>query len=184
MRRLGLELRPYYTPIQDSQITQDFLTILRTGKPANWQAKDDANDWHTSMLDEDFARGFTELMNCRGLAFGQKLAAALEPQLVGKKRLLDVGGSGIYASTLLAAQPQMTEVVLEQSPVDAIAREEIAQHGLTDRLEVLTADMFESDWPACDVLLLSNLLHDWDSPEVHALWPKRRGSGERRADHS
>ena len=66
-------LRPYYTPIQDSQITQDFLTVLRTGKPANWQ-EDDANDWHTSMLDEDFARGFTELMNCRGLAFGQKLA--------------------------------------------------------------------------------------------------------------
>ena len=28
-------LRPYYTPMQDSQITQDFLTVLRTGKPAN-----------------------------------------------------------------------------------------------------------------------------------------------------
>ena len=166
-------LRPYYTPIQDSQITQDFLTVLRTGKPANWQAKDDANDWHTSMLDEDFARGFTELMNCRGLAFGQKLAAALEPQLVGKKRLLDVGGgSGIYASTLLAAQPQMTGAVLEQSPVDAIAREEIAQHGLANRLEVLTADMFEGDWPACDVLLLSNLLHDWDVPEVRSICTK------------
>ena len=49
------------------------------------------------MLDEDFARGFTELMNCRGLALGQKLAAALEPQLVGKKRLLDVGGGRYYA---------------------------------------------------------------------------------------
>ena len=55
-----------------------------------------------------------------------------------QKRLLDVGGgSGIYASTLLAAQPQMTGAVLEQSPVDAIAREEIAQHGLANRLEVL-----------------------------------------------
>ena len=166
-------LRPYYTPIQDTQITQDFLTVLRSGKPANWQAQDDGSDWHTSMLDEDFARGFTELMNCRGLAFGQKLAAVLEPKLAGKKRLLDVGGgSGVYASTLLAAQPQMTGAVLEQSPVDAIAREEITQHGLADRLEVLTANMFEDDWPACDVLLLSNLLHDWDFPEVRTLCAK------------
>ena len=97
----------------------------------------------------------------------------MEPQLVGKKRLLDVGGgSGIYASTLLAAQPQITGAVLEQSPVDVIAREEIAQHGLANRLEVLTADMFEGDWPACDVLLLSNLLHDWDFPEVRSICTK------------
>ena len=177
-------LRPYYTPIQDSQITQDFLTVLRTGKPANWQAKDDANDWHTSMLDEDFARGFTELMNCRGLAFGQKLAAALEPQLVGKKRLLDVGGgSGIYASTMLAAQPQITGAVLEQSPVDAIAREEIAQHGLANRLEVISADMFEGNWPACDVFL-SNVLHDWDFPRgPHPLRQGRWGVGAGPFDH-
>ena len=61
--------------------------------------------------------------------------------------------------------------VLEQSPVDAIARE-IAQHGLANRLEVLTADMFEGDWPACDVLLLSNLLHDWDFPECARSAPR------------
>ena len=166
-------LRPYYTPIQDTQITQDFLTVLRTGKPANWQAQEDGRDWHASMLDEEFARGFTELMNCRGLAFGQKLAAALEPQLAEKKRLLDVGGgSGIYGSTMLAAQPQLTGAVLEQSPVDAIAREEIAKHDLQERLEVISADMFESDWPTCDVLLLSNVLHDWDFPEVRNLCAK------------
>ena len=172
-------LRPYYTPIQDTQITQDFLTVLRTGKPANWQAQEEGSDWHASMLDEDFARGFTELMNCRGLAFGQKLAAALEPQLASKKRLLDVGGgSGIYASTMLAAQPQLTGAVLEQPPVDAIAREEIAQHGLQKRLEVISTDMFESNWPACDVLLLSNVLHDWDVPEVRTLCAKAAGALE------
>ncbi|MBL68517.1 MAG: methyltransferase [Verrucomicrobiales bacterium] len=166
-------LRPYYTPIQDTQITQDFLTVLRNGKPANWQAQEDGSDWHASMLDEDFARGFTELMNCRGLAFGQKLTAALEPQLAGKKTLLDVGGgSGIYASTMLAAQPHLIGAVLEQPPVDAIAREEIARHGLQERLEVISADMFAGDWPTCDVLLLSNVLHDWDFPEVRTLCAK------------
>jgi len=166
-------LKPYYSPVQDSQITRDFLTVLRTGKPANWQAQEEGGDWHASMLDEDFARDFTQIMNCRGLAFGQKLAQALDPQLKDKSRLLDVGGgSGIYASTLIAAHPHLTGMVMEQAPVDAIAREEIASHGLTKKLEVITADMFEVDWPECDVLLFSNVLHDWDIPEVRTLCQK------------
>jgi 2-polyprenyl-3-methyl-5-hydroxy-6-metoxy-1,4-benzoquinol methylase len=163
-------LQPYYAPIQDSQITKDFLTVLQTGKPANWQAQDHGSDWHTSMHDEDFALSFTQIMNCRGLAFGQKLAKALTPQLENKFRLLDVGGgSGIYASTMIAAHPHLTGMVMEQSPVDAIAIEEIAKHGLAEKLKVITADMFKEDWPKCDVLLLSNVLHDWDIPEVRKL---------------
>jgi cyclopropane fatty-acyl-phospholipid synthase-like methyltransferase len=125
------------------------------------------------MLDQDFARDFTQIMNCRGLAFGQKLAQALDPQLKDKSRLLDIGGgSGIYASTLIAAHPHLNGMVMEQTPVDAIAREEIANHGLTEKLEVITADMFEVDWPECDILLFSNVLHDWDIPEVRTLCQK------------
>ena len=166
-------LHPYFAPIQDTQITQDFLTVLRTGKPANWQAQEEGSDWHTSMHDEDFARSFTQIMNCRGLAFGQKLAQALAPHLADKSHLLDVGGgSGIYASTMIAAHPHLKGSVLEQAPVDSIATEEIAKHGLSKKLEVITADMFECDWPACDVLLLSNVLHDWDMPEVRILCEK------------
>ncbi len=166
-------LHPYYAPIQDNQITKDFLTVLQTGKPANWQAQENGSDWHTSMLDEDFARSFTQIMNCRGLAFGQKLAKALHPLLENRKRLLDVGGgSGIYASTMIAAHPQLTGAVMEQAPVDTIAREEIANHGLSEKLEVITADMFKVDWPETDILLLSNVLHDWDLPEVRKLCEK------------
>ena len=38
--------------------------------------------------------------------------------------------------------------------------------------------MFEGDWPACDVLLLSNLLHDWDFPEVRSICTKAAASLE------
>ena len=166
-------LRPYYTPIQDTQVTQDFLTVLRTGKPANWQAREDGSDWHTSMLEEEFASGFTELMNCRGLAFGQHLAQALGPRMADKTHLLDVGGgSGIYAATMIAAHPHLRATVLEQPPVDAIAREQIAAHGLSEKIDIASADMFADDWPTCDVLLFSNVLHDWDFPEVQVLCKK------------
>ena len=167
-------LRPYYMQIQDTLIAQDFLKVLRTGKPAHWQLNEEGSDWHASMQGEKFASDFTDLMNCRGLAFGQKLAEVIAPHLGARSRLVDIGGgSGIYASTMVAAHPQLTALVLERAPVDAIARKEIEKHGLKKKIDVLTADMFEADWPrGCDLLLLSNVLHDWDLPEVRTLLEK------------
>ncbi len=167
-------LGPYYAPIRDTGITKDFLKVLRTGKPANWQAKDDGADWHESMLDEEFAAGFTELMNCRGFLFGQSLAKAIGPQLRDRKHVLDIGGgSGIYSTTLVAAHPQLTAAVFEQPPVDSITRSEIGKHGLSNKIEVISGDMFSNPWPTdADVILLSNVLHDWDFPEVRILLEK------------
>jgi SAM-dependent methyltransferase len=166
-------LGAYYAPIKNTPIVQDYVKVLHSGKPAHWQAQSDAGDWHESMLDESFAKDFTELMNCRGIAFGQVLAKKLTPLLGGRSHVLDVGGgSGIYSSTLLAAHPVLRATVLEQAPVDAITRNEIARHGLTDRVHVIRCDMFADPWPTTDILLLSNLLHDWDFPEVRRLLEK------------
>ena len=166
-------LGPYFAPIKDTPIVQGYLSVLTTGRPGNWQAKKDGKDWHESMLDPDFAHEFTGLMNSRGMAFGQSLAAGLTPYLTGRRSVLDVaGGSGIYSATLVAAHPQLSATVLEQKPVDAITRGEIARHGLTDRIDVVTADMFADPWPRADIVLLSNMLHDWDFPEVRQLLEK------------
>ena len=167
-------LGPYYQPIADSPILKDHLKVLRTGKPANWQAKGDGNDWHTSMLDPNFAKGFTDMMNCRGLSFGQALAKPLTPLLKNYKHLLDVGGgSGIYSSTIVAACPHIKATVFEQPPVDEIVRGEIERHDLADRIDVISGDMFADPWPSdVDVVLLSNVLHDWDFPEVKTLLEK------------
>jgi O-methyltransferase domain len=164
---------PYYQPIKDTPIVLGFLRVLRTGKPANWQAKDDAHDWHASMLDPEFARNFTALMNCRGRVFGQFLAKALAPHLGERRHLLDVGGgSGIYSCALVEAHPHLTATVLEQPPVDTICRQEIAHHRLEDQINVVSADMFSQDWPATEMILFSNVLHDWDIPEVKILLKK------------
>lgn len=165
-------LGPYYTPIkEDTPIVHSFLKVLKSGKPANWQAQDGGQDWHESMLTEEFARGFTSLMNCRGLALGQALARSLSPWIGGRISLLDVGGgSGIYAATLVAAYPQLKAHILEQPPVDAIASSEILRHGLNQNIQVLSANMFKDAWPEnLDIVLLSNVLHDWDVPEVEML---------------
>lgn len=167
-------LGPYYEPIRDTPIVAGYLEVLRSGKPANWQAKDGGDNWHESMMSEEFARGFTELMDCRGLALGQVLAEKVGPLLGSRTTLLDIGGgSGIYASTMVAAHGQLEATVLEQAPVDKICREEIAKRDLSDRIQVTTADMFKDPWPDdTEILLLSNVLHDWDMPEVETLLKK------------
>lgn len=164
-------LKAYYRPIADSTIVRDYEQILCTGKPANWQAKSDGADWHESMKDPVFAKNFTDLMNCRGITFGQHLAKSLGSQLSSRQHLLDVGGgSGIYCSTIVARHPHMRATVLEQSPVDEIARQEIERHGLTDKINVCSTDMFTGAWPDdADVVLLSNVLHDWDVTEAQQI---------------
>ncbi|KAA5540284.1 methyltransferase domain-containing protein [Roseiconus nitratireducens] len=164
-------LRPYYAPIVDSAIAQGCLQVLQHDRPANWQAKDDGSDWHESMMDEGFAKSFTDLMNCRGTAMGQVLADTVAPLIADVSHLLDVGGgSGIYSSTMVAKHPHLRATVLEQQPVDRLARQEVARHGLEEQIDVITADMFRDAWPSpTDCVLLSNVLHDWDFPEIRQL---------------
>jgi cyclopropane fatty-acyl-phospholipid synthase-like methyltransferase len=107
------------------------------------------------------------------MVFGQFLAKGITPHLGQRRHLLDVGGgSGIYSSTMVAAHSQLNATVLEQSPVDAIVRKEIEKHGLTDRVQVVAGDMFQVTWPQADIVLLSNVLHDWDVAEARALLVK------------
>ena len=164
-------LKPYYRPIADSPVVADYVQILKTGKPANWQAKSDGADWHESMRDPIFAQQFTDLMNCRGIAFGQHLAVSVAEEVSHRTRMLDVGGgSGIYSATMVARHPHLQATVLEQPPVDQIAQQQIAAHGLQDRVSVESADMFADPWPqGFDVVLLSNVLHDWDRPQAEQL---------------
>jgi SAM-dependent methyltransferase len=123
------------------------------------------------MMDEDFAKGFTALMNCRGTAMGQALADGLGPLVAESTHVLDVGGgSGIYSSTLVAKHGHLRATVVEQEPVDRLARDEIRRHGLEGRIEVVTGNMFNDPWPTdADCVLLSNVLHDWDFPEIRKL---------------
>ena len=166
-------LAPYYASLKDRPVTLDYGRVLTTGKPANWggvkdQSKDH-QDWHRSMEQEAFARMFTATMDCRGRLLGPALARGLD--LTGRRRVLDIaGGSGIYACALVARNPALRATVLEQRPVDRIATARIVELGFADRVAVAVGNMFRDPLPAdCDVHLFSNVLHDWEEPEVATL---------------
>ena len=157
-------LIPYYQAMDQRPVCKDMLTVLRTGKPAAWASYKDEQDWVKAMAGERFARMFTAAMDCRGLYLAHALAKTVD--LSGCSRLLDIaGGSGVYARALAAANSHLSATVLEQPPVDQIARE-TAQ----ERVEVQTGDMFKDPFPqGHDAHLFSNVLHDWDVPVVKEL---------------
>lgn len=163
------DARPYYASIADKPGVSDFLTVLRTDRPANWPGEEGEADWHAAMRTEAFAESFTAAMDCRGRVLGPGLAAALAGS--PPRRLLDVGGgSGVYAIAVAQALPQVRATVLEASPVDAIAKRTISAAGLGGRIDVVTADMFTDAWPADhDTHLFSNVLHDWNEADCRRL---------------
>ena len=161
-------IAPYYASMKDRAPTLDMLQVLRTGKPANWGSYD-PQAWAQAMEREDFAQSFTAAMDCRGVLLGPALAKAVD--LSAHTALLDVaGGSGIYACALAARHMHLRAAVLEKPPVDRVCREAIARRGYSEKVQVVTGDMFKPEWPTgFDVHLISNVLHDWDEPLVRDL---------------
>ena len=165
-------LGPYYAALKDRPVCKDMLTVLRTGKPANWGSFKDEKEWAKAMEKEEFARHFTAAMDCRGAYLGPAMARRLD--LKEFKHVLDIaGGSGVYACALVANHPHLTATVFEKHPVDRIAQKAIAERGLGTRVSVAVGDMFVERLPAgYDLHLLSNVLHDWDEPLVKKLLAK------------
>lgn len=168
-RRSPWFLGPYYASLKDRPVARDFVTLLRTGRPANWGSYRHEKEWSEAMLTEAFATSFTAAMDCRGAYLGLALARAVD--LAGCSRLLDIaGGSGIYACVLTAHHPHLAATVLERPPVDRIARTLIAKRGYATRVDVAAGDMFKDPLPAGhDAHLFSNVLHDWDTDKVSVL---------------
>lgn len=166
------DARPYYASMVGRPGVDDWLKVLRTGKPASWPGVEGEADWHAAMTTQAFAESFTAAMDCRGRVLAGPLAAAAA--FVDAGRLLDVGGgSGVYSIAAVEAHPDLRATVLEHEPVAGIARRAVATAGRGDRVSVVAADMFSDAWPAGhDVHLFSNVLHDWDEPECRRLLEK------------
>lgn len=125
----------------------------------------------SAMEQAELARHFT--LSLAGRAKNVAPVLADRFRLHDAKTLLDVGGgSGIYAIAYLARNHHLKAIVMDRPEVLSVAAEFAEEFGVTDRLELLEGDMFADEFPDADVILLSNILHDWDVPECGELVTK------------
>jgi hypothetical protein len=152
------------------------IEVLRTGKPTRWASLKTEKDWATAMENPPFASQFTAAMDCRGVYLAPALADQLD--CARYHHLLDIaGGSGIYACAIVAKHKHLQPTILEKTPVDRLARRSLAERGFGAKIHVETGDMFQGPFPAgCDMHLFSNVLHDWDVPQVEQLLAKSYAS--------
>lgn len=80
--------------------------------------------------------------------------------------LCDIGGSGANLSIHIAkSNKHMKCYSFDLPPVAPIAKENVANLGLSDRIEILSGDFFTDEFPKVDIITMGNVLHDWGSAD-------------------
>jgi SAM-dependent methyltransferase len=170
----SFDVSDYVGLTADSPGVSEMVERLRSNRPAGAQEEKGAafiyrEGIESAMEQEAAARRLT-----LGLAGRAKNVAPLlagRVPLGGTRLLLDVGGgTGLYSIACFQKQPRLRAVVWDRPEVLKVADEFARAHGVADRLECRPGDMFRDPVPGgCDVVLLSNVLHDWDVLECRAL---------------
>ncbi len=110
------------------------------------------------------------------VAFARAMAPMMRPtaqllvQLVGGDpqaplRVLDVAaGHGLFGIAIAAQYPHARITALDWANVLAVASENAAKAGSSDRLSLIPGSAFEADWGGpYDIVLLTNFLHHFDA---------------------
>jgi predicted O-methyltransferase YrrM len=147
---------------------------LRTNRPAAARPDEGAAFIYREGMDSAMEREASARRLTLALAGRARNVAPIFAErvpLTDARLLLDVGGgTGIYSIALLQKNPQLRAVVWDRPEVLKVAEEFAADYGVRDRLECRPGDMLADPVPAgADVMLLSNLLHDWDVPQCRDL---------------
>lgn len=88
------------------------------------------------------------------------------------KTVLDVGGANAQLSrSLLARHPHLSFVSFDLPAVAPIAQREVSKAGAT-RIEVVSGDFFVDALPRADVVVMGNILHDWNEADKRKLIQK------------
>ena len=152
----------------------EMVERLRTNRPAVLSSDEDGaafiyrDGMKSAMEQTQLAEHFTLALSGRAKNVAPVLAERVP--LRTATTLLDVGaGTSIYSIAFLRANPQLKAIALDRPEVLKTAERFAADYGVTDRMKLHAADMFADPLPSADVILLSNILHDWDIVDCQTL---------------
>ena len=143
---------------------------LMTGQAQN-EAKTGEDFFGLIYQDPNKLKEFVNAMS--GIQMGNFMAFAQTFNFSKYKTLTDVGGSAGLLSLMVAKQhSHMSCVTFDLPPVELIAKSTIQQFQLSDRVKTASGDFFANPIPNADVVVMGNILHDWDEENKIMLMKK------------
>ena len=135
--------------------------VLGTGDPLPDTGTADSFE----IFSKDDQRWFAEGMLANAVSGARYLQGVMD--FSPFRRLIDVGGSsGGYTMALLEAYPSLEATIFDLEDVRPLTEERIASLGLQGRCRFVGGSFFEDTLPGGhDLLLLANILHDWDASQ-------------------
>ena len=139
---------------------------VKTGKSTAVEALgSELWDWYGSHPEESAT--FSGAMDNLAAQVAAEVTKAIDFSGVG--RVVDVGGaSGTLVNAVLRAFPQTKGVLLDLSHVVEPVKKTLAAIGLAERCEAVAGDFFKAV-PQGDVMLLKQILHDWNDEQCITL---------------
>ena len=149
----------------------DNLTeALKTGAPQN-EAKTGGDMFGVLYADEKRLEEFLRAM--QGIQMGNFLALLDKVDLSDAAALCDVGGgNGTLCGLAVQRYPQLTATVFDLPPVVPVAERHLSAMGVGNLVRVVAGDFFVDDLPGADVIVMGNILHDWDEKQKTTLIAK------------
>ncbi len=126
-------------------------------------------------------RSFIAAMNVVGKPFAAAVSARMaDAQLLGFKRLLDLGGaSGTYSFAFLEKNPDPTaRAIIFDVPI-AIqeARQKLAGSPFAERVELVAGDFYVDEFPSdVDFVWISAIVHQQDDAATEEMFRKSRNA--------
>ena len=134
---------------------------LKTGEPQNEIKHTGKTIFEKIYASPEKLKQFINAMS--GIQMGNFIALAKTFDFSQYNTLCDMGGaSGLLSIQVALNHEHMNCITFDLPPVELIAKETIEKFGLSSRISVASGDFFEDDFPKADVIVMGNVLHDWN----------------------
>lgn len=143
---------------------------LRTGQPQN-ETKTGGDFF--GVLYADPARLEQFLAGMQGIQLGSFMALLDKVDLTSATTLCDVGGAnGTFCALAAQRHPHLQATTFDLPVVVPVAERHLEAMGVRDRVKAVGGDFFADDLPNADVIVMGNILHDWDEDQKRTLVAK------------
>jgi hypothetical protein len=134
---------------------------LKTGKPQSEIKQTGKMIFEELYADEARLGQFLHAMS--GIQAGNFQVLAEKFDFSRYRTVTDVGGALALLSRLVASRhPHLRLQSFDLPPVVSHAKRAIEEAGMSDRVEALSGDFFADSLPQSDVIIMGNVLHDWN----------------------